>query len=307
MARVNGVGWHIDWTPLEYWAFAMGARPYPTPLGSWPLVALLPGIAMGTALFLAGIGIAVRRRRAWPVIGALLVLGGLTAYFHWLGRDPWTGAVGHTWDQFKLCKWSFSLVAAVQGAGLHFLLGRLPRLRVRFAAACLPVIVGILVLHGFEARAFSHESHMFMGSKTPLASLRELRRQVRDLNPSSLYFISNPVSDPHYTALVLSVLYSHPFLNGWSNKRDPFYHSAYVADRNPWPPPDDMLGVMEGEPPFDAPLAACPAGCPPSICESRSSSALTTPAGRQPSSSGRRDPGRARCPSPPRVTWPLCR
>ncbi len=131
---------------------------------------------------------------------------------------------------------------------------------MRFAVVCLPVIVGILVLHGFEARAFSHESHMFMGSKTPLASLRELRRQVRDLNPSSLYFISRPLADPHYTALVLSVLYSHPFLNGWSNKRDPYYHSAYVADRNPWPPPDDMLGVMEGEPPFDAPLRRLPCG-----------------------------------------------
>ncbi len=260
-AGVNGVGWHFDWSPLEYWAFAMGARPYPMFLTPGRLAVVLALTAACTALFLGGLGVAARRRRSWPVLGCFLVLAGLAAYFLWLGRDPWTGAVGHTWNLFKLCKWSYTLVAAAQGAGLQFLLRRLPRLQVRLAAAaCLPVVAASLFLHGWEARATARESHGFVQSKTPLASMRELRRQVDDLHPAALYFIPRPDSDPHYVSVITSVLYAYAFLNGWSDPRLAYYHPACVADRNPWPPPDGLLGVMVGAPPFDAPLRRLPCG-----------------------------------------------
>ncbi len=169
--------------------------------------------------------------------------------------------MGHTWNLFKLCKWSYTLVAAAQGAGLQFFLRRLPRLQVRLAAAaCLPVIAASLFLHGWEARATARESHGFVQSKTPLASMRELRRQVDDLRPSALYFIPRPDSDPHYISVITSVLYTHAFLNGWSDRRLAYYAPTCVADRNPWPPPDGLLGVMVGAPPFDAPLRRLPCG-----------------------------------------------
>ncbi len=79
-AGVNGVGWHFDWSPLEYWAFAMGARPYPMFLTPGRLAAVLSVTAICTALFLGGLGVAARRR-SWPVLGGLLVLAGLAAYF----------------------------------------------------------------------------------------------------------------------------------------------------------------------------------------------------------------------------------
>jgi len=211
MAGLNGVGWRLDWSSLDYWSFATGARDY-NARHWWSLAA----VVMGTALFGIGVARRLRTRRVWPVLQALLVLTALAAYYHWCVRDPWTHAIGQTWNQFKLCKWSYALIVAAQAAGLHYVLRlgvfrrKLPN---RFAMAAsgravfLPsarpaswggVLLGaawLTLLVASTSAPWSHAKFMaayyqrLMDSKTPLSSARSLQNRVELLGAPSLYFI----------------------------------------------------------------------------------------------------------------------
>jgi hypothetical protein len=261
MVHLNGTGWHVDWSPLEYWTFAVGARPGYTPLAS---KSELIATAVCSVLVLAGVAHAIRHRRAWPTLVSLLVLGGLAVHYRWVARDPWTGDVGHTFNLFKLTKWSFPLLVAVQGAGLHFLLRRHVRLRrVLVAAAGLLVVLASAHRHWAETRMIVRTAHGFTKSEAPLSSMRQLRKEVDGLDASAFYFIP-PIDPKHlngnfYRDVIPYLLNSHPFVNGWTDPRDLYYHPGYEADRNAWPPPDGLVGVMLGEP-WEPPLRRLPCG-----------------------------------------------
>ena len=142
--------------------------------------------------------------------------GGLTAYFHWRGRDPWTGAVGHTWNQFKLCKWSFTLVAAVQGAGMYFFLSRLPRPRAAPGRGRRLSSGGRRVSGPPRRRGQGVRPRIALVHAVENAAgfLRELGRQVDAMHRSSLRFIPRPDADPHYTSVVMSSCMGIPSSTG---------------------------------------------------------------------------------------------
>src|SRR5262249_35854859 len=127
-------GGHIDWSPLRFWAFAMGAAPQAGDLTTAKLAATV----VASLCVLVGLGRLLRLRLVGLGL-SLALLAAMAAFFHWVVRDPWTGEPGQTWAEFKLCKWAFPLVVSVQVGGLGWLLRRFSRwtLLVPTAAAVL--------------------------------------------------------------------------------------------------------------------------------------------------------------------------
>ena len=198
-------GWHVDWPAFEYWSFTLGVRAH-----SMPTRGLLVPTVLCSALFVIGAAYGLRRRRAWPPLAALLVLASLTVYFRWFARDTFTGDIGNTFSLFKLTNWAFTLVVAVQGAGLHALLCRTPRRRkVVLGAACVLAVLVSAQRHWDESKRRVSMFQDFARSATPLSSVRALQRQVDELSASSLYFIPRPGSDRYYSRV-------YPLCAEWS-------------------------------------------------------------------------------------------
>jgi hypothetical protein len=267
MASLNGVGFHLNWSGLDYWSFAIGAREFDRARW-WSLTAA----ALGTALLIVGVARSARARRAWPALQGLLALAALAAYFHWCARDPWTHAIGHTWNQFKLCKWSYALIVAAQAAGLHHVLRlgvfrrELPR-RVAVAAggravillssarpasrggallgaACLTILVASAAAHWAHAKTLASAYQALMNSKTPLNSTRSLRDRVRLLGVPSLYLIPQTDVTPCHFNLIQYLIYPLKVSTGGTGE----------------PAPADAVGLMVGAPPFTPYRKALPCG-----------------------------------------------
>jgi hypothetical protein len=129
-------GYPMRWSSMEYWAFAVGAMWHGASLNLsrlWLTIAATIAMAIGI--------IRLARRRLVGLGASLVLLAWMAAYYHWFVRDPWSGELGQTWVQLKLCQWAFPLVVSVQGAGIGWLLLRMPR-----SAFVIPV--GLLALLG---------------------------------------------------------------------------------------------------------------------------------------------------------------
>jgi hypothetical protein len=272
MVGLSGVGRHFDWSSLDYWSFASGARDF----GGrhwWSLTA----VVIGTALFGIGAARGLRARRAWPVLQVLLVLASLAAYYHWCVRDPWTHAIGQTWNQFKLCKWSYALIVSAQAAGLHYVLSlgvfrrKLPRRFTLTAggrplffssarpapwggallgAAWLTIFVATAAAHWSNAKTLALGYQQIMGVNTPtipFSSARSLRNRVGLLGASSLYFIPQPDVIPFHFDLIQYLLYPLKI-----NKSQPGSDSEF--------PINGAVGLMVGAPPFAPSQEALPCG-----------------------------------------------
>ena len=257
MTGLHGVGRHVRWGDSGYALFGLGyypvhmfADPEPRP---WPYRAA--ALAAGAA-FLAGAAALPRRRPATPLAVALVVFAGLGAFYRLAARDPWTGAAGHSWNLFKIAKWIFPLVSAVQAAGLVWLLRALPFRRALLAATCAGVAALSLPHHIEEGRRVVDGARGLAGGRGTLPNLRKLHRAVRELDPPALYLVSAPGGGPWPRCFPGYFFYPKPFVNGWRGSG--FFENPELLDDRPVPP--GTLYVQAGEPPFGEPVRRWPGG-----------------------------------------------
>lgn len=110
-ANLNGVGSHHDWSDFGFWGFAMGA------LGDDVVFVIYTIVATG--LFFTGLAFAVRhRQQSVALLTCLAFFMAAVIYFRFISRDPWTGEIGHTWNLYKLGKYTFPLVSVVITSGI---------------------------------------------------------------------------------------------------------------------------------------------------------------------------------------------
>jgi hypothetical protein len=242
MTGLHGVGWHIDYSALRFWAFAVGADFLGTVHGPAQIVA----VVFASLTLLLGL---LRMRQA-PVAVTLLTLAGLAVFYTVWARDPWTHLRGHTWNLFKLAQWSFPLVAALQGAGLHRLLAGRNGLLAVICAICL---CASYPAHARMARQTTVFARQSLGSKQVLGDARELRRRLRRLHPGSLCLLGEPEGF-HPRSLVPYLVAPRPFVNGWWGSA---FWMAGMPDRWGLVRPDTLY-LMHGAPPFEPPLERLP-------------------------------------------------
>ncbi len=259
MTRLNGVGHHVAWGGADYARFAVGCYPFhifadPQP-EEWPHQA---AVILAGASLVVGAASLIRRRRALPVAAALLVLAGLAAYFRLAARDPWTGEVGHTWNLFKICKWSFAVVSAAEAAGLALLVRLVPWRRAALALACLALAWATLPHHVAEAKRVVEGVRRQGGTQATLPDLKRLRARVDELNPSSLYLLAAP-DGPWPRCLAGYLFYPRPFVSGWKGSGGPgFFEGAGLLDDRIEAIRPDTLFLLHGEPPFGDPKERLP-------------------------------------------------
>jgi len=125
----SAVGWVIPWTFWDYVTFALGARP----IQQYPGLHTLH-VALGVLAFLLltiGLTRVLRDRRAALIGLALAIYAGMAICFSAVASND----LERTWPLFKICKWAFPLVLAVQFVGLALLAKRFTR---RAAVLLLP-------------------------------------------------------------------------------------------------------------------------------------------------------------------------
>jgi hypothetical protein len=257
MTRLNGVGSHIPWGPAEYARFALGFFASPAfldPSHTVPAREDWITCALAGAACLVGVGVALRHRRGLALGVAGLVFAGLAAYFGLRAHDPWTGAVGHTWNLFKLSKWSFALVAPFQVAGLAALVRRLHRPQLVTLLACAALACLALPIQWQFGRLVVGEVHAHSGPAR-LSDLGRLCRRIDSHAPRRLYLASAPTTGWERW-LPAFLLCPRPFANGWKGS-EMFETPEAMADR-----PDAFepgtLYLLHGVPPFSPPLERLP-------------------------------------------------
>jgi hypothetical protein len=249
-------GYHMPWTNSQYAKFALGFYPYhlfamADPVPRYYLVGpVLAGVA-----FLLGLQRALRNGRALPLTVAFLVFGGLVV-FHRLGvRDPWTGEMGHTWKLFKLGKWVFSLVAALQIAGLFLVLRRFPRPRTAALLVCAALVCTSLPMQLNEARHIGAGVSSLVGRDARLRSLGRLVRRIDQRAAPRLYYVSEP-SGPWPRCLAAYLLSPRPFVSGW--KGSAWLGHWWLANDLPEAFEPGTLFFQHGAPPFSEPVERLP-------------------------------------------------
>jgi hypothetical protein len=257
MLKLNGVGCHMPWTLAEFVEFAFGGSGYDIRFGVpfrglKRVVCTMPLLV----LFVGGIWELTRRRGTFVAI-ALGVLAALFAYFACCRLDPWTGATGHTWNLFKIAKWAYPLVAAVQIAGLASIL-RIGASRRTLAGCAVAFLGGAALLnlqqHYRASRLIANQSLEVSANESPYSAVQSLRDRLAE-SGDPIYFVRAPEID-FKGPLMVSLLYPRSIVNGWLG--DPLYGTLGLLDDRPRAFGANTVYFQHGEPPFDAPLERLP-------------------------------------------------
>jgi hypothetical protein len=252
--RVSGVGWHIPWATWEFFGFALGWKPFES-TSALPLA-----VATVAAILLLVIGgwRAIGRPRALPVVFAGMVFAALFAYFHFTANDPWTSVVGHTWNQFKLCKWAFPTLAALEGAGLFALVGRLPIRQLSLAGLVVGAAFLALPVHLSRASNTRTLMQAVLGTHRVPYRLRELHERVDQLGAKRVYLLHD-ADTWHPDGLASYLLFPRPFVNGW-RRTGSFGGATWMESDQPTVSSDGTLFLVACALPFEAAVEQLPYG-----------------------------------------------
>jgi hypothetical protein len=240
---VVGAGMNIAWSPLNFWAFALGThRFYGSSQGPWILLTILATACLATGLRI------LWRRRLIGLSASLILLAALLVYFHWFTVDPWTGELGHSWSQFKLCKWAFPLVLAVEVAGLAQIL-RHVRWPKGIVCAGLVMVLALSVQPYLKVAHEADRQRELLNCQRPFTELQELRRHPLATSGKCVRVVHDNDGPLWPHRLIAYFLLSEPCIIP-----EPGTSGAgvgYVSGLN---------YVMMGEPPFEKPAEKLPCG-----------------------------------------------
>jgi hypothetical protein len=246
----------IPWTNSQFGKFALGFYPLhlfaltdPVPR-RYLIGAVLAGMA-----FLLGLLRTFRYRQALPLAVAFCVFAGMVMVYRLGVRDPWTGAVGHTWRLFKLGKWVFTLVAALEVAGLWLLLRRWPWPRLAGVLVGAGLVWTAVPMQLDEARHIAAVVERVGGPDARFHSLRQLLQRIDARAPRRLYYVSEP-SGPWPRCLAGYLLNPRPFANGWTGSVG--FQDEWLAHDLPEAFEPGTLFFQHGTPPFEPPLERLP-------------------------------------------------
>jgi hypothetical protein len=251
------VGYPLRWEMSDYGKFVLGFYPlfFLPPGQPGPPIYLLGTILAGLSCLL-GLARACRRR-AVPMLAALLVLGSLAVLYRFAAHDPWSGARGHSWYLFKLGKWSFPLVATFEVAGLSLVLRRLRRGNTLAWLFCAVAVCASLPMQMTYSQLIARTVTAQVGHDARLRSMGRLVRRIDRLAPSRLYYISEP-NGPWPRCFAPMLLCPRPFANGW--KGSYLGGPDWLRDDVPEAFAPGTLYFQHGWPPFSPPLEYLPFG-----------------------------------------------
>jgi hypothetical protein len=224
------VGEHVRLGALDVARFALGTRvvaPHQQVVDpGW--AAPVWSVAAVAAAALAAIGFVALapRRRAWPLLAVVALLAAAVLRYAWFARDPWTGALGHTWNLFKLAQWAYPLLLLLAAGGAP------PALRAARGARWIAVpLAGLLAasapgLHGAWSVALGMTMRESLPDRRPLSRVPGAMRALQSLPGGPLVALARPASRGRWIAAHLFLLsYPRSLAGDWSD-------SASIAPNN---------------------------------------------------------------------------
>ncbi|OWK46314.1 hypothetical protein [Fimbriiglobus ruber] len=246
------LGWHVELTSTQFFGLAIGGAE----LGPVGTIDSRPATVAFGLLFAAGGWVLVRNGRV-VALTALAAFAALTLYFKLYSLDPWTGRVGHTWHLYKIACWVYPLVAAVEAAGLGYLVsgGRL-RLVALVIAALAAVWAGPYHLRSSDWSA--EQAKRYTKTEAPLRDARRLRRVLADEPGKQIYLMNDEPGT--WRRNIGSILFNgRTFANDWRRSVGMFSLDANFYEPRPLPAAGEMLVVTQF-PPADVPVRRLPCG-----------------------------------------------
>lgn len=250
-----------DWSEAQRLTFALGARSY---FGADTGLVRAAGLGLAV-LLMAGVLRAAASRRCLPVACGLAIFALMYLHYHpsRMGDSANDGAAlarvyettpgleGHaaaikscmtavgsqprTWFAFKLSKWAFPLVLALQGVGLDWLVRRQRWRYVALAAAFIAAPALAVPLRLAEVTNVVATMQLMLHSDHPLRSIRELRHSLAD-HPDESYALL-PSAEPWPEILLPYLLYPRPVsrdpTDWWSDPKG-VPHAAASTLRPGW-------------------------------------------------------------------------
>ncbi len=239
LLATNGVGCEQHWDAWHFWAFGMGtfATFLLCPAQQFSRIATVAA----TTLLVLGLARLARRGTAVPLVAALAAFALLACHYGLMASDPWTGQRGHSWNLFKLAKYGFPLVAAVQGVGLGAVARRLPLRGAALPGLCAGVACVAVPFHVEMARTWSGILRTVTSSSRPLHELRELTSVLAAQKPGLLFEVAlpGPCEDIWMQRLALVAYGSRPSLANFPRILGTF--SGPPIEACPLPPARDTL------------------------------------------------------------------
>ena len=174
-------GGHVPLAAVEFFQFALGARvfaPGSTSVESWPWTALnraLAPLTLGLALY--GLGLALRRERSRGLGAVAALFGGAILYYALAVEDPWKHRLGHTWNVFKLCQWSYPVALLLAALGLRALVRRTrPRARLVVSSLALLAPLSLAPAHWAWSEQLGLTMREVLPGERPLEELPGLKQ-----------------------------------------------------------------------------------------------------------------------------------
>jgi hypothetical protein len=216
-------GGHIPLAAVEFFQFALGARvfaPGSTSVESWPWTALnraLAPLTLGLALY--GLGQALRRERSRG-LGAVSCLFGVAILYYALAvEDPWKHRLGHTWNVFKLCQWSYPVALLLAALGLRALVRRArPEARLVVSSLALLAPLSLAPAHWAWSERLGLTMREVLPGARPLEELGGLKRRVQALPPGTLLVVGRPANVNRWLGAYTGLLaYPRAIVGDWAD------------------------------------------------------------------------------------------
>ncbi|HYN01869.1 MAG TPA: hypothetical protein VE359_05460 [Vicinamibacteria bacterium] len=254
-------GGHVPLSAVEFFQFALGARvfaPGSTSVESWPWTALNRGLAPFTlGLALCGLGLALRRERSRGLGAVAALFGGAILYYALAVEDPWKHRLGHTWNVFKLCQWSYPVVLLLAALGLRALVRRTrPRARLVVSTLALLAPLSLAPAHWVWSEQLGLTMREVLSGERPLEELPGLKRRFQALPPGPILVVGRPANVNRWLSAYTGLLaYPRAIVGDWADSasisNSPEGEALYARTLARWDDPL-VVPIVAGYVPFQA-------------------------------------------------------
>ena len=254
-------GGHVPLSAVEFFQFALGARvfaPGSTSVESWPWTALNRGLAPLTlGLALCGLGLALRRERSRGLGAVAALFGGAILYYALAVEDPWKHRLGHTWNVFKLCQWSYPVVLLLAALGLRALVRRThPRVRRVVSILALLAPLSLAPAHWVWSEQLGLTMREVLPGESPLEELPGLKQRFQALPPGTLLVVGRPANVNRWLSAYTGLLaYPRAIVGDWADSaslsNSPDGEALYARTLARWDDPL-VVPIVAGYVPFQA-------------------------------------------------------
>jgi hypothetical protein len=252
-------GGHIPFGALEFFQFAVGTRilaPGWVSIESFPWTELNHTLApVYLALALYGLARALRREHSLGMGAAFALLVLATLYYGSVARDPWKHHLGHTWNVFKLCQWSYPFALLLAAFGLRALVRRArPGTRKVVSSLALIAPLSLTPGHWDWSERLGLTMREVLPGERPLEELPGLKRRVQTLPPGTLLVVGRPANVNRWLSAYTGLLaYPRAVVGDWSDGAStaasggPLYERTLVRWNDP-----HVVPIVAGFEPFQA-------------------------------------------------------